>query len=73
MKLNKKLGILIMNALLLTTSTPIASAQYITQNNENTNNKQVTEKSNADDKALDELFKNPERTSKKLEITYHLI
>ncbi|HHS2938513.1 hypothetical protein [Staphylococcus argenteus] len=62
-----------MNALLLTTSTPIASAQYITQNNENTNNKQVTEKSNADDKALDELFKNPERTSKKLEITYHLI
>ncbi|GKS15348.1 hypothetical protein SASK001_02330 [Staphylococcus argenteus] len=73
MKLNKKLGILIMNALLLTTSTTIASAQYITQNNENTNNKQVTEKSNADDKALDELFKNPERTSKKLEITYHLI
>ncbi|CDR20521.1 hypothetical protein [Staphylococcus argenteus] len=55
-----------MNALLLSTSTPIASAQYITQNNENTNNKQVTEKSNADDKALDELFKNPERTRKKL-------
>ncbi|EOB9473808.1 hypothetical protein I6D55_06770 [Staphylococcus aureus] len=65
MKLNKTFGILIMSALLLSTSTPLARAQNITQNNENTNNKQVTEKSNADDKALDELFKNPERTSKK--------
>lgn len=62
-----------MSALFLSTATPIASAQDTTQNNENTNTKQITEKSNTDDKALDELFKNPERTSQKLLITYHLI
>lgn len=73
MELSKIFGTLIMSALFLSTATPIASAQDTTQNNENTNTKQITEKSNTDDKALDELFKNPERTSQKLLITYHLI
>lgn len=54
-----------MSALFLSTATPIASVQDTTQNNDNTNIKQITEKSNTDDKILDEFFKNPERTSQK--------
>lgn len=54
-----------MCALFLSTATPIASAQDTIQNNDNTNIKQITEKSNKDDKILDEFFKNPERTSQK--------
>ena len=46
-----------MCALFLSTATPIASAQDTIQNNDNTNIKQITEKSNKDDKILDEFLK----------------
>ena len=54
--MSKILGTLIMSALFLSTATPIASVQDTTQNNDNTNIKQITEKSNKDDKILAEFF-----------------
>ena len=55
--MSKILGTLIMSALFLSTATPIASVQDTTQNNDNTNIKQITEKSNTDDKILDGFLK----------------
>ena len=54
--MSKIFGALIMCALFLSTATPIASAQDTIQNNDNTNIKQITEKSNKDDKILAEFF-----------------